>query len=107
MKQYASHYVWMAGLPLAKMQVISVDEDSHRVLSVSSFRSEQAHTIWLGGMILVAPSFPDLRAGESFLSYLYRLQGPERSSGPLYACHVEDYDLMRMEFRRTSRLIAL
>lgn len=105
MKYYASHYLWHAGQnQLFRMQRIGLDVSSHVFLSMESLEEEVRQTQWLNGLIILAPCRTERRKGESFLDFCQRVSQSVAGREELYAFHVSDFDLRKMEFTSRSRL---
>lgn len=105
MKYYASHYLWHAGQnQLFRMQRIGLDASSHVLFSMESLEEEVRQTQWLNGLIVLVPCQTERRKGEAFLNFCQRVFQSVTGGEALYAFHVSDFNLQKMEFTSRSRL---
>lgn len=108
MKYYASHYLWHAGQNrLFRMQRIGIDESLGFCVSMEPLNEEMRQTVWLGGLIVLAASSPEIRFGESFQDFCLRVSGVELRDTPLKAFHVPAFDAVSMVFTGRSRVASL
>lgn len=108
MKYYASHFLWHAGQNrLFRMQRIGVNEGSGCCVSVEPLEAEMRHTVWLGGLVILAPSQPEIRTGESFQAFCFRISEGVEAGEPLKAFQVVAFDVLSMAFTAGSRLVSL
>lgn len=108
MQYYASHYLWHAGQDkLFRMQRIGLEVSGHIWVSVEPLKEEIGNTQWLGGLIILAASNPELMKGETFQEFRVRTASAVTGDQPLYAFHVPFFDLQKMEFTGRSRLVRL
>lgn len=108
MQYYASHYLWHAGQDqLFRMQRIGLEEFGHTWMWMESLEEEVRNTQWLGGLIILAVSTPELRKGETFQEFRMRTASVVAGGRPFYAFHVPFFDLQKMEFTDRSCLVHL
>lgn len=107
-KYYASHFLWHAGQNrLFRMQRIGVDEVSGLCVWIEPLEAEMRHTIWLGGLIILAPPRSEIRAGESFQRFCTRVSVGVEAGMSLNAFQVVPFDVFSMEFTAKSCLVGL
>ena len=69
--------------------------------------AEMQHTVWLGGLVILAPSQPEIRTGESFQAFCSRISERVEAGEPLKAFQVVAFDVLSMTFTAGSRLVSL
>lgn len=108
MQYYSSHYLWHAGQDkLFRMQRIGLEVSGHTWVSMEPLEEEVRNTQWLGGLIILAASAPELRKDETFQEFRARTASAVVGDQPLYAFHVSFFDLQKMAFTDRSRLVRL
>lgn len=108
MRYYASHLLWHAGQNrLFRMQRIGIEEESGEWRSMEPLETEMRQTVWLSGLMVLAPSRVEIRDGESFADFCTRVAGSTEADAPLKAFHVVPFDLATLSFVAGSRLVNL
>ena len=108
MQYYASHYLWHAGQDkLFRMQRIGLEVAGRTWVSMEPLEEEVRNTQWLGGLIILAASAPELRKDETFQEFRARKASPVVGDHPHNPFQVSFFDLQKMAFTDRSRLVRL
>lgn len=89
--------------------VVDINPATHQVVRYSELNGEVQQTEWIGGLILICKELPNLIKGESFATFLVRLQNKERLSKLIefHAFHITAFDVKAMEFTANSLILSL
>lgn len=103
--RYAAHRVFSIHPPYqyTSQQSVVLAADGI-VISVEPFVCELPQTVWLGGVIVLAPQYIQREDGEPFAVYLHRLAEVSASDLPLRAIFICPFDFVQMDFLPQSRI---
>lgn len=114
MEYFAAHRIWIWNHEEVLVRGrIGVDGADRHVVTVERLDGEMERTIWLGGLIILAPCCMPRLPEESFSGYMERNAEEGRfvvhedNVLSLFAYHAYPFNVPEMEFLPSTRIVRL